>query len=207
MNQKDLAHNPNLTSSRRKCRKLHLTAPSSIRRKIISAPLSVNLRDKHNVRSHHLLSSPTSPLPSANLPILPSSPPSPPFANPMLFSISIASPLHHDCYFYNNFNFNYLYCYPLQIQHTFVYYYYQLTTLPPPPLPSQSVFTDYGVDALADDTPESAIVVQPLSSEPPSFNEYLRLPKRAHRVPPSDDRPQSPFRGTSPVHTNLFFRP
>ncbi|XP_057250809.1 60S ribosomal protein L26-2-like [Beta vulgaris subsp. vulgaris] len=46
-----MKHNPNVTSSRRKCRKLHFKSPSNIRRKIMSAPLSVNLRNKHNVRS------------------------------------------------------------------------------------------------------------------------------------------------------------
>ncbi|KMT15097.1 hypothetical protein BVRB_3g062180 [Beta vulgaris subsp. vulgaris] len=46
-----MKHNPNVTSSRRKCRKLYFTSPSNIRRKIMSAPLSVNLRNKHNVRS------------------------------------------------------------------------------------------------------------------------------------------------------------
>ncbi|XP_065828264.1 large ribosomal subunit protein uL24-like [Oscarella lobularis] len=39
------------TSSRRKCRKLHFTAPSNVRRKIMSAPLSKELRQKYNVRS------------------------------------------------------------------------------------------------------------------------------------------------------------
>lgn len=39
------------TSSRRKCRKLHFTAPSHIRRRIMSAPLSKELRSKYNVKS------------------------------------------------------------------------------------------------------------------------------------------------------------
>ncbi|XP_020572167.1 60S ribosomal protein L26-2-like, partial [Phalaenopsis equestris] len=39
------------SSSRRKCRKTHFTAPSSVRRKLMSAPLSLDLRGKHNVRS------------------------------------------------------------------------------------------------------------------------------------------------------------
>merc|ERR1712142_1104445 len=43
--------NPNVSSSRRKCRKAYLSAPSSVRRKLMSAPLSKDLRDKHNVRS------------------------------------------------------------------------------------------------------------------------------------------------------------
>ncbi|KAL6766354.1 RPL26 [Auxenochlorella protothecoides x Auxenochlorella symbiontica] len=40
-----------VTSSRRKCRKAHFTAPSSVRRKLMSAPLSTELRAKHSVRS------------------------------------------------------------------------------------------------------------------------------------------------------------
>merc|ERR1712179_174033 len=43
--------NPNVSSSRRKCRKAYLSTPSSVRRKLMSAPLSKDLRDKHNVRS------------------------------------------------------------------------------------------------------------------------------------------------------------
>jgi len=43
--------NPDLSSSRRKARKAHFAAPSSIRRKIMSAPLSKDLRGKHNTRS------------------------------------------------------------------------------------------------------------------------------------------------------------
>jgi len=39
------------SSSRRKARKAHFAAPSSIRRKIMSAPLSKDLRGKHNTRS------------------------------------------------------------------------------------------------------------------------------------------------------------
>ncbi|MCJ1278113.1 60S ribosomal protein L26B [Puttea exsequens] len=38
-------------SSRRKSRKAHFTAPSSVRRVIMSAPLNKELREKHNVRS------------------------------------------------------------------------------------------------------------------------------------------------------------
>ncbi|EMC91574.1 hypothetical protein BAUCODRAFT_126575 [Baudoinia panamericana UAMH 10762] len=38
-------------SSRRKSRKAHFSAPSSVRRVIMSAPLSKELRDKHNVRA------------------------------------------------------------------------------------------------------------------------------------------------------------
>jgi len=43
--------NSNLHSSRRKSRKAHFSAPSSVRRVIMSAPLSKELREKHNVRS------------------------------------------------------------------------------------------------------------------------------------------------------------
>ncbi|KAJ4296588.1 60S ribosomal protein L26A [Kalmusia sp. IMI 367209] len=40
-----------VASSRRKSRKAHFSAPSSVRRIIMSAPLSKELREKHNVRS------------------------------------------------------------------------------------------------------------------------------------------------------------
>ncbi|TPX10557.1 uncharacterized protein E0L32_008443 [Thyridium curvatum] len=40
-----------LHSSRRKSRKAHFGAPSSVRRNIMSAPLSKELREKYNVRS------------------------------------------------------------------------------------------------------------------------------------------------------------
>ena len=40
-----------VTSSRRKNRKAHFTAPSHIRRKIMSAPLSKDLRQKYSVRA------------------------------------------------------------------------------------------------------------------------------------------------------------
>lgn len=40
-----------VTSSRRKNRKRHFNAPSHIRRKLMSAPLSKELRQKYNVRS------------------------------------------------------------------------------------------------------------------------------------------------------------
>ncbi|KAF1975107.1 ribosomal protein L24 [Bimuria novae-zelandiae CBS 107.79] len=40
-----------VASSRRKSRKAHFSAPSSFRRVIMSAPLSKELREKHNVRS------------------------------------------------------------------------------------------------------------------------------------------------------------
>merc|ERR1739848_736377 len=40
-----------VSSCRRKSRKAHFTAPSHIRRKIMSAPLSKDLRAKHSVRA------------------------------------------------------------------------------------------------------------------------------------------------------------
>ncbi|MCJ1482287.1 60S ribosomal protein L26B [Schaereria dolodes] len=43
--------NTSLHSSRRKARKAHFSAPSSVRRVIMSAPLNKELREKHNVRS------------------------------------------------------------------------------------------------------------------------------------------------------------
>nr|QAA11219.1 ribosomal protein L26 [Trachydiscus minutus] len=43
--------NPNVSSSRRKSRKEHFTAPSHARRIIMSAPLSKDLRAKYKVRS------------------------------------------------------------------------------------------------------------------------------------------------------------
>ncbi|CAA0814358.1 60S ribosomal protein L26-1 [Striga hermonthica] len=46
-----MKYNPRVSSSRRKSRKAHFTAPSSVRRVIMSAPLSSDLRSKYNVRS------------------------------------------------------------------------------------------------------------------------------------------------------------
>nr|QAA11203.1 ribosomal protein L26 [Eustigmatophyceae sp. Bat 8/9-7w] len=43
--------NPNVSSSRRKSRKEHFSAPSHVRRIIMSAPLSKDLRAKYKVRS------------------------------------------------------------------------------------------------------------------------------------------------------------
>ncbi|KAH6860727.1 60S ribosomal protein L26B [Alternaria novae-zelandiae] len=43
--------NAMVASSRRKSRKAHFSAPSSVRRVIMSAPLSKELREKHGVRS------------------------------------------------------------------------------------------------------------------------------------------------------------
>ncbi|KAK9804942.1 hypothetical protein WJX73_001286 [Symbiochloris irregularis] len=40
-----------VSSSRRKSRKAHFTAPSSVRRKLMSSPLSADLRNKHSVRA------------------------------------------------------------------------------------------------------------------------------------------------------------
>merc|ERR1712146_628849 len=42
---------PDVSSSRRKSRKAHFQAPSSVRRKILSAPLSKELNNKYSVRS------------------------------------------------------------------------------------------------------------------------------------------------------------
>ncbi|CAM8940928.1 unnamed protein product [Rhodiola kirilowii] len=46
-----MKYNPRVTSSRRKNRKAHFTASSSVRRVLMSAPLSTELRTKYNVRS------------------------------------------------------------------------------------------------------------------------------------------------------------
>ncbi|KAM0933106.1 putative ribosomal protein L2, domain 2 [Dioscorea sansibarensis] len=46
-----MKYNPRVSSSRRKCRKAHFTAPSSVRRVLMSAPLSIDLRNKYNIRS------------------------------------------------------------------------------------------------------------------------------------------------------------
>ncbi|KAI1315878.1 60S ribosomal protein L26B [Mortierella claussenii] len=42
---------PDVSSSRRKSRKAHFSAPSDLRRKIMSASLSKELREKHSARS------------------------------------------------------------------------------------------------------------------------------------------------------------
>eukprot|EP01025_Chloroclados_australasicus_P022204 TRINITY_DN23007_c0_g1_i1.p2 TRINITY_DN23007_c0_g1~~TRINITY_DN23007_c0_g1_i1.p2 ORF type:complete len:172 (-),score=14.22 TRINITY_DN23007_c0_g1_i1:172-645(-) len=41
----------NVSSSRRKSRKAHFTAPSSVRRRLMSAPLNTELKHKYGVRS------------------------------------------------------------------------------------------------------------------------------------------------------------
>ncbi|XP_059444319.1 large ribosomal subunit protein uL24y-like [Corylus avellana] len=46
-----MKYNPRVSSSRRKSRKAHFTAPSSVRRVMMSAALSSELRTKHQVRS------------------------------------------------------------------------------------------------------------------------------------------------------------
>ncbi|KAK3411951.1 hypothetical protein EUGRSUZ_I00709 [Eucalyptus grandis] len=46
-----MKYNPRVTSSRRKNRKAHFTAPSSVRRVLMSAPVSSDLRAKYSVRS------------------------------------------------------------------------------------------------------------------------------------------------------------
>ena len=51
MYKKRMKFNPNVSSSRRKNRKRHFQAPSHIRRKLMSAPLSKELRAKHGVKS------------------------------------------------------------------------------------------------------------------------------------------------------------
>ncbi|KAH7422149.1 hypothetical protein KP509_13G093200 [Ceratopteris richardii] len=43
--------NPAVSSSHRKSRKTHFTAPSSVMRVLMSAPLSSALKNKYNVRS------------------------------------------------------------------------------------------------------------------------------------------------------------
>jgi large subunit ribosomal protein L26e len=50
-NSAAMKFNPRVSSSRRKNRKAHFTAPSSVRRVLMSSPLSKDLRNKHNVRS------------------------------------------------------------------------------------------------------------------------------------------------------------
>mmetsp|Transcript_9099 Transcript_9099/g.22781 ORF Transcript_9099/g.22781 Transcript_9099/m.22781 type:complete len:146 (-) Transcript_9099:193-630(-) len=42
---------PNVSSSRRKCRKAHFTAPSNERRKMMASPLSSELKNKYGVRA------------------------------------------------------------------------------------------------------------------------------------------------------------
>lgn len=46
-----MKRNPLVTSSRRKNRKRHFSAPSHIRRRLMSAPLSKELRQKYNVKT------------------------------------------------------------------------------------------------------------------------------------------------------------
>ena len=46
-----MKRNPFVASSRRKSRKRHFNAPSHIRRKMMSAPLSKELKAKYGVRS------------------------------------------------------------------------------------------------------------------------------------------------------------
>jgi len=45
-----MKYSPNVASSRRKSRKAHFTAPSHLRRKIMTAPLSKELQAKYKVR-------------------------------------------------------------------------------------------------------------------------------------------------------------
>merc|ERR1711894_398692 len=51
LNSTTMKFNTMVSSSRRKNRKRHFNAPSHIRRKIMSSPLSKELRQKHNARS------------------------------------------------------------------------------------------------------------------------------------------------------------
>merc|ERR1711991_1008809 len=51
INYYNMKSHTSVSSSRRKCRKAHFSAPSSVRRKLMSAPLSKELRQKYNVRS------------------------------------------------------------------------------------------------------------------------------------------------------------
>jgi large subunit ribosomal protein L26e len=44
-------HLADVSSSRRKSRKAHISAPSTVRRKIVSARLSAELRNKYGVRA------------------------------------------------------------------------------------------------------------------------------------------------------------
>jgi len=44
-----MKYSPNVSSSRRKSRKAHFTAPSHIRRKLMTAPLSKELQAKYKV--------------------------------------------------------------------------------------------------------------------------------------------------------------
>merc|ERR1719199_2461345 len=46
-----MKYSTTVSSSRRKSRKAHFSAPSSVRRKIMSSPLSSELKTKHGVRS------------------------------------------------------------------------------------------------------------------------------------------------------------
>eukprot|EP00239_Pterosperma_sp_CCMP1384_P004412 CAMPEP_0197844450 /NCGR_PEP_ID=MMETSP1438-20131217/1427_1 /TAXON_ID=1461541 /ORGANISM="Pterosperma sp., Strain CCMP1384" /LENGTH=145 /DNA_ID=CAMNT_0043455231 /DNA_START=68 /DNA_END=505 /DNA_ORIENTATION=- len=46
-----MKYSARVSSSRRKSRKAHFTAPSSVRRKLMSAPLSAELRQKYGVRA------------------------------------------------------------------------------------------------------------------------------------------------------------
>merc|ERR1719502_635391 len=46
-----MKYSPNVSSSRRKSRKAHFTAPSSVRRKLMSSPLSAEMRNKYGVNA------------------------------------------------------------------------------------------------------------------------------------------------------------
>ncbi|KAG2444923.1 hypothetical protein HXX76_001659 [Chlamydomonas incerta] len=46
-----MKYNRNVSSSRRKSRKAHFSAPSNVRRKLMTAPLSAELKNKYGVRA------------------------------------------------------------------------------------------------------------------------------------------------------------
>ncbi|KAG6548075.1 hypothetical protein Mapa_010509 [Marchantia paleacea] len=51
LNAATMKYNPRVSSSRRKSRRAHFSAPSSVRRILMSAALSSDLKNKYNVRS------------------------------------------------------------------------------------------------------------------------------------------------------------
>jgi len=65
-----MKYSERVTSSRRKCRKAHFSAPSSERRKIMSAALSPELRNKYGVRLGSSPGGPPSPQPWSHRAVL-----------------------------------------------------------------------------------------------------------------------------------------
>jgi hypothetical protein len=57
-NANNISSVSDVSSSRRKSRKAHFAAPSSIRRKIMSSALAKDLRTKYNVRPTKLMMNP-----------------------------------------------------------------------------------------------------------------------------------------------------